>query len=111
MINFIESHLDLVLLLSVGVIELVFVVISFFRKKRLNNEDFVTSRIDSILPGYINLAEASDCDGSTKLSFVVDCVLKNIKRFISKKDEKHFISLIIEKTEAILSTPQKKGQI
>ena len=89
----------------VGVIVLIF----SFRKKKLNESDRIEVLIDSVLPGYITLAEASESYGSSKLSLVVELVMKKISRYILKKDVHVYRSMIIEKVENILSTPQKKG--
>lgn len=108
MIEFIENHLGLFLCICgvlADVILTIFVLI--FRNKGKTN-DYVEHLIDSYLPGFICLAEASGSDGASKLSMVIDLVMGKIRKYVLKKDDHLYRTMIIEKTEAILKTPQKK---
>lgn len=109
MIEFIESHYVFILVCFSVLIE-VLILINSFRKGSLNKKDFIEVIIDQALPGFINLAEESSSDGSSKLALVVKLCIDKIKSFITKKDESFYRSLIVKKVEAILSTPQKKGE-
>lgn len=110
MIEFIENHY-LLLIAAVGFVVEVIVLIRSFRKGKVNQEDFIENIIDKVLPGYINLAEASGADGVEKLALVVKLAIEQIKRYITSGSEEFYRKLIIQKVEAILSTPQKKEKL
>lgn len=108
MIEFIIDHPGF-LGLAIGVlVDIVVTIILCFRKEKCHDKDFIVNSINEMLPGCINLAEESGVDGSSKLSMVLELVLAKVKRFICKKDLHYYKALIVEKVEAILSTPQKK---
>lgn len=112
MIEFFVDHPELAALIIGVLIDVAFtivVLIRSFRSKKSIDSSYVDSIVDQALPGYICLAEQSCSDGVSKLQFVVSLALKKISKYISKSDEHLWISKIIEKVEAILATPQKKG--
>ena len=109
MIEFIMNHPDVLALIIGLLVDIILTILCLCFRKKAKAKDYVVNIIDEVLPGFISLAEASGSDGDTKLSFVIDMVLKRIKRYIVKDDLHFYKSLIIEKTEAILSCPQKKG--
>lgn len=106
-IQFIIENYYYFLLGALAIIE--FVVFLIRRKPAVNQEDHIRTGLDEYLPTIINLAEKSGVDGDSKLAFVVDHCLKRIKKFICKKDYDYWKKIIVSKTEAYLSTPQKKG--
>lgn len=108
MIEFFESHQGLLPVIVGLVLDIVLTILCLIFRKKGKTKDYVINLIDEVLPGFICLAEESGCDGISKLSMVIDLVLKRIKKFIVKDDFHFYKSLIIEKVEAILSTPQKK---
>lgn len=104
--EFILNYWQYLVIILVDLIGLVFILL---RKKQSITEASIKEMIADVVPGYINLAEASGSTGRTKLCLVVDLVLKRIQKYISKSDEQFWISYIHDVIEAILSTPQKKG--
>lgn len=108
MIDFIANNVALVSLACGIVGDLALTIFLLLRKRKDVAEQYVDHLIDESLPSLIRLAEETDCDGIYKLSFVVESVLKKIKRYIKKHDAAFYRSLIISKVEDILSTPQKK---
>lgn len=111
MIDWLQAHIGLLYVLIGLLVDVVLTILCLFRGKKAAAKDYVISRIDEVLPGYINLAEASGEDGASKLSMVLELTLKRVKRFILKGDMHYWKSLIIEKVEAILSCPQKKENL
>lgn len=107
MIEFIESHY-LLILACISLIAEVIIIIRSFRKNKVDQAAIIENLIDSVLPGFINLAESTCADGTSKLCLVVKLCIEKIAKYISKSDESYYRTLIIEKVESILSTPQKK---
>lgn len=95
--------------LVIVIVSLASVVCSFIRRKSSGSMDEIKNMIADVLPGFINLAEASGVHGKSKLMFVIDSVMKRIKGYTSEKDEQFWMSYIRDQVENILSTPQKKG--
>ena len=108
MIEFFESHPGLFLCIVGIVVDIVLTSLVLIFRKKIKSSDFVEHIIDSCLPGFICLAEATGADGDSKLSMVLDLVMKKIRKYILKKDEHYYRCLTIDKTEEILKTPQKK---
>lgn len=90
------------------VFDVVIFFIVLFRGKKAVSSDSIKLLIDENLPGSIILAEQSELDGPYKLGFVIDVILRRIRKYIKKSDDTYWISYIKDKVEAILSTPQKK---
>lgn len=90
------------------VITVVSCVVSIIRKKPSKTNEDVKLMIAEVLPGFINLAEASGVCGKAKLMFVVESILKRIRKYVSGKDTSYWMTYIQEQVENILSTPQKK---
>lgn len=106
MIEFLVAYWQYLLLGIAIIVEALF----FFLKKRpsLNLVDRITSLIDDALPAVIRLAEASCTEGRAKMCFVVRVMLDKIRSYHKDADETYWSKVIIDKTEAILSCPQKK---
>lgn len=94
--------------LVIVLISIISVVVGCIRMKPSKAVDQVKNLISEVLPGFINLAEISGCHGKAKLLFVVESILKRIRKYISKEDEDYWMQYITDQVEAILSTPQKK---
>ena len=90
------------------VLTVVSCVVSIIRKKPSKTNEDVKLMISEVLPGFINLAEASGVCGKAKLMFVVESILKRIRKYVSEKDTSYWMTYIQEQVENILSTPQKK---
>lgn len=105
MINFLKSYWFELVIIALSVAS--FIVV-WYRSSKLKDSEAVKSMIAEVLPGFINLAEASGVCGASKLMFVIDSVMKRIKSYVSGKDEQYWMAYIREKVENILSTPQKK---
>lgn len=108
MIKFLQSYWFELVIIALSVAS--FIVV-WYRSSKLKDSEAVKSLIAEVLPGFINLAEASGVCGTSKLMFVIDSVMKRIKCYVSGKDEQYWMSYIREKVENILSTPQKKEVI
>lgn len=106
MIDFLKNYWFELLII---VITIVSVVVAAIRKKPSTASEQVKNMIAEVLPGFINLAEASGVKGTAKLLFVIDSVMKRIKAYTSSKDEQYWMSYIKSQVESMLSTPQKKG--
>lgn len=106
-LQFLQENYQLLIVALVAIIE---VVVFFIRKKpSMNYDDHVKSLISEFVPSFVVLAELSGAKGSEKLSFVVSELMKKIKKYRTSKDEDFWKEYIISKVEAVLSTPQKKG--
>ena len=105
MISLLKTYWFELVMVFLSIISFVIVLIRSMKNK---DSEEIKNMISEVLPGFINLAEASGVCGSAKLMFVVDSVLKRIKRYTSTKDEQYWMSFIRERVENILSTPQKK---
>lgn len=109
MIQFLQNYW---MYLAGGLVVVAEVIIFFLKKKpSVNYDDHIKSLIDGAICYYIKLAEMTKASGSEKLVFVVSSLLTRIKKFFdsSEYDEAYWRSYIVEKVEAILTTPQKKG--
>ena len=107
-IDFLSAYWPILL---VAFIDVVSIIVSAFllRRKSISN-DAIKNLINEKVLVYVKLAEASGCCGQVKLMFVITSVLKIIKKFIKSSDEDFWSSYISEQVEAVLSTPQKKGE-
>lgn len=109
MIEFIKSYGIYIICALISIVELIFF---FIRKKpQLNLMDRLTSDIDDVLPGFIQLAEQTGLSGQDKMAFVVSSCIERLKHIVSSIDEIYWSKLIVSKTEAILACPQKKEKI
>ena len=107
MIQFLQTYwFELALI----ILTVVSTVVAIIRKKPSKSEAEIKNLIAELVPGFINLAEATAVCGKTKLMFVIDSIMKRIKCYVSSKDEQYWITYISEQVENILSTPQKKGK-
>lgn len=106
-LDFIEEHY-LLIIAAVSLIVETVVLIRSFRRGSINQDAFIENLLDSKLPAFINLAESTCADGASKLSLVVKLGIEAIKKYVTRGSEQFYRKVIIEKVEAILSTPQKK---
>lgn len=109
MIQFLQNYW---MYLAGGVVVVAEIIIFFLKKApSVNYDDHIKSSIDSAVLYYIKLAELSGAVGSEKLAFVVSMIMKRIKLQFgsSEHDEEYWRSYVVEKVEAVLTTPQKKG--
>ena len=106
-LDFIKDNPLLIVAVFSLVIEVI-VLVRSFRKGKINQDDFIDSILSDKLPSFINLAESTCADGSSKLCLVVKLAIESIRKYIKKDDEPFYRQLIIDKVESILSTPQKK---
>ena len=109
MIQFLQSYWQLLLFGALTVLEVIFFLLK--KKAVINYDDHIKSSIESAICYYVKLAEVSQASGSEKLAFVVSMLLKRVKKFFgaTEHDEEYWRSYIVERVEAILTTPQKKG--
>lgn len=109
MIEFLSAHYREIIVIAICLVELILFIVK--KRPSVNFDDKVDALISEVLPQYINLAELSDLKGHDKMVFVVSNIIARIKKLVANVDETYYAKLIIEKAEAILSTPQKKESI
>lgn len=93
------------------ILEIVVMLVLWLVRKRpsINRDDRIQVIIDDCLDYYIKLAEASVVGAREKLLFVVSHVIQRIKHYFPSFDEEYWRSIIVDRVESTLSTPQKKG--
>lgn len=93
------------------VIEIILIVLFWFLKKRpsLNEGDRIQVIIDECLDYYIKLAESSVVGAREKLLFVTSQIMARIHKSFPVCDDEYWRSVVVERIESTLSTPQKKG--
>ena len=109
MIEFICSYWQYILVVLAIFIEVLFIVLK--KRPNLNGIDRINAIIDDALPAVIRLAEESSSSGSIKLAFVVRVILEKISNYFKDFDRDYWTKVIIDKTESILSCPQKKESL
>lgn len=105
MISFLQAYWVEIIIVVLSFVSVIFSVIRFKPSKAA---DDVKLMIAEVLPGFINLAELSGVHGKAKLLFVVESIMKRIRKYISSRDSTYWMEYITEQIENILSTPQKK---
>ena len=110
MIEFVKSYWKLIVALILVALD---VVILLFKKRPLKVVDAVTSVISEVLPVLIGQAECEypQGHGDLKLKLVVDLCKNYLQSSLGLTAEEvaKYDELIKLRVEAILSTPQKKG--
>ena len=93
MIDFLKSYWVEIIIV---VLSLVSVIVSVIRSKPSKASNDVKLMISEVLPGFINLAELSGVHGKAKLLFVVESIMKRIRKYISEKDASYWMTYITE---------------
>ena len=109
-LNFIKENWKLILEI---VVLLVSVVMFIIRKKPVKVVDTLKQTICAFLPGIITVAESSGLKGEDKLKYAIDLLYKVfVKDYLTREEfDNKYLSFVKSQIEAILSTPQKKGDL
>lgn len=111
-LEFLASHYKLIVLCIVVIFEVVLICLN--RRKPVKVVDAITTTIQDVLPSLILVAEQSfrgQQQGANKLMMVLELVHNYLrsKYGFSTEQVLEYDDYIKNKIEAILSTPQKKG--
>lgn len=112
-LDFLASYWKLIALAVLLILDLVLIVLN--RRKPVKVFDSVHQVISAALPDLIKAAESSYCSGhgSEKLSMVKELVFNYLRSCYGMTTEEamKYDDYIVKQVEAILSCPQKKGDL
>ena len=108
MIDFLRNNWKLIL---EAVVFVASVILFIVRKKPVKVVDTIKQMITQWLPGVVVAAENTNLKGENKMKYAVDLLYTLFASDYLTRDEfdNKYLAFIHSQIEAILSTPQKKG--
>lgn len=108
--NFIKDNWKLILEIVVLIVSVVMFIV---RKKPVKVVDTIKQSICTWLPGIVSAAEGSGLKGQDKLKYAIDLLYNVFVSDYLTRDEfdNKYLSFVTSQIEAILATPQKKGDL
>lgn len=112
-LDFLVSHWKLIALAVLLILDCVLIILN--RRKPVKVFDGIHTAIISVLPDLIKDAESSYCSGhgSEKLSMVKELIFNYLRAVygMTMDEAMQYDDFITRQVEAILSCPQKKGDL
>lgn len=108
-IEFIKIHYELIIKVAILVASVVFFIV---KKRPIKLVDTLQETIVTWLPSILCNAEETGLKGEAKLNYAIDLIFSLfVKDYYSREEfDKRYLPFVKKQIEAILSTPQKKGE-